>query len=171
MARDIEYDDSNLMKLFAELSPKNRARAIKGALRRAANKVRKAAISKLRSSIHSNKQLERGVRAIVFRGKIGFRVTVGSKNTKKRGKQESRSKKEKSKDHILIWAEDGTKERKTRSESQIFKRRRAGHNTGRMKRYGFMDSTQKEVSDSVTSDLHNEIINSIQKTAKKYGCT
>ena len=67
MAQSIEYDDKNLQRLFAELEPKRRMQALKGGFRREANKVRKTAINNLRSSISSNKDLEKGVRAIVFK--------------------------------------------------------------------------------------------------------
>lgn len=40
-----------------------------------------------------------------------------------------------------------------------------------MKRYGFMQKTASDVRDSVTDNLHNEVINSVRKVAKKYGCT
>ena len=83
MARSVAYDDRNLQQLFAELEPKRRLQAIKGGFRREANKVRKTAINNLRNSVRSNKDLEKGVRAIVFKRKAGFRVTVG---TKKAGK-------------------------------------------------------------------------------------
>lgn len=79
MAQSIEYDDKNLQRLFAELEPKRRMQALKGGFRREANKVRKTAINNLRSSISSNKDLEKGVRAIVFKRAAGFRVTVGTK--------------------------------------------------------------------------------------------
>ncbi len=79
MPRDIDYNDDNLQRLFAELEPKRRLQAIKGGFRREANQVRKTAINNLRSSIQSSKDLEKGVRAIVFKRKAGFRVTVGTK--------------------------------------------------------------------------------------------
>ena len=79
MARSIDYNDENLQRLFAELEPKRRLQAIKGGFRREANQVRKTAINNLRSAIQSDKDLEKGVRAIVFKRKAGFRVTVGTK--------------------------------------------------------------------------------------------
>ena len=72
MARTIDYDDKNLQRLFAELEPKRRLQAIKGGFRREANQVRKTAINNLRSSIQSNKDLEKGVRAIVFKRSLLF---------------------------------------------------------------------------------------------------
>lgn len=89
MARTIDYDDKNLQRLFAELEPKRRLQAIKGGFRKEANQVRKTAINNLRSSIQSNKDLEKGVRAILFKRKAGFRVTVGTKRAGKNGKGEA----------------------------------------------------------------------------------
>ena len=89
MARTIDYNDENLQRLFAELEPKRRLQAIKGGFRREANQVRKTAINNLRSSIQSSKDLEKGVRAIVFKRKAGFRVTVGTKRAGKNGKGEA----------------------------------------------------------------------------------
>ena len=79
MATSIDYDDRDLQRLFAELEPKRRVQALKGGFRREANQVRKTAINNLRSSINSSKDLEKGVRAIVFKRKAGFRVTVRSR--------------------------------------------------------------------------------------------
>ena len=160
----LQYDDTNLQRLFAEMDTKHRLKALKGAFRREANRVRKAAVNNLRGSIRTDKDLERGVRAVVFKRKAGFRVTVGTRKAGKKGD----NKKEKP---ILIWAEAGTAARRTKTKTRIFKRSRKGHSTGRMKRYGFMTKTADEVRANVTDSLRNEIINSITKVAKKYGCT
>ena len=116
MARSIDYNDENLQRLFAELEPKRRLQAIKGGFRREANQVRKTAINNLRSGIQSNKDLEKGVRAIVFKRKAGFRVTVGTKRAGKNGKGEAgfHTNRQGLKKPILIWAEEGTKNRKTK---------------------------------------------------------
>ena len=82
------YDDDNLQRLFAELEPKQRLKALRGSFRKQANYVRKVAINNLRGSIHTTRDMEQGVRAIVFKKKAGFRVTVG---TRKSRKQDGRS--------------------------------------------------------------------------------
>jgi len=172
------YDDSDLRRLFAEMEPKQRLKALKGGFRREANQVRKKAVNNLRSSgIRTDRDLESGIRAIVFKRQAGFRVTIGTKkagknggkaygfHTNRRGEQKP----------VLIWAEGGTDERKTKSNSGRHTRRfvyrlRAGHKTGRMRRYGFMKQTRDEVATNVTDNLRNEIIQSVEKVAKKYGC-
>lgn len=173
MASDISYDCRNLQRLFEELTPKRRAQAIKGALRRAANTIRRVAVNNLRSSLNSNRDLERGVRAMVWKRQAGFRVTVGPKAaSRKTGKGERgyHTNRRGLKKPVLMWAEDGTDSRRTKSKTRIFTRSRKGHSTGRMKRYGFMARTKSETAANVTSMLHTEIINNVKRVARKYGC-
>ena len=175
MARDIDYDDRNLQQLFADLEPKRRLQAVKGGFRKEANRVRKTAINNLRSSIRTDKDLEKGVRAIVFKRKAGFRVTVGTKKAGKNGKGEAgfHTNRQGLKKPILIWAEDGTEERKTKPKQGTRRRParlRASHRTGRMKRYGFMAQTLSSVRDTVTANIHEMVTENVQKVAKKYGC-
>lgn len=175
MDRDIDYDDRNLQQLFADLEPKRRLQAVKGGFRKEANRVRKTAINNLRSSIRTDKDLEKGVRAIVFKRKAGFRVTVGTKKAGKNGKGEAgfHTNRQGLKKPILIWAEDGTEERKTKPKQGTRRRAarlRASHRTGRMKRYGFMAQTLSSVRDTVTANIHEMVTENVQKVAKKYGC-
>lgn len=175
MARTIDYNDENLQRLFAELEPKRRLQAIKGGFRREANQVRKTAINNLRSSIQSNKDLEKGVRAIVFKRKAGFRVTVGTKRAGKNGKGEAgfHTNRQGLKKPVLIWAEEGTKERQTKPKKGTRRRAarlRTSHRTGRMKRYGFMAQTLTSVRDTVTTNIHEMVAENVQKVAEKYGC-
>lgn len=175
MAQSIDYDDKNLQRLFAELEPKRRLQAIKGGFRREANQVRKTAINNLRSSIQSNKDLEKGVRAIVFKRKAGFRVTVGTKRAGKNGKGEAgfHTNRQGLKKPVLIWAEEGTEERKTKPKQGTRRRAarlRASHRTGRMKRYGFMAQMLNSVRDTVTDNIHKMVTENIEQVAKKYGC-
>lgn len=168
-----QYDDTQLQKLFTEMDVKHRKRALKGAFRREANRVRRTAINNLRSSLHSNRDLEKGIRAIVFKKAAGFRVTIGTKKAnRKTGKGEKgmHINRQGLKKPVLIWAEGGTEQRKTKTKTRVLVRERRSHNTGRMKRYGFMRKTQTDVRDKVTADLRNEIVESVTKTANKYGC-
>ena len=189
MAEQIHYDDSNLRQLFVELEPERRLQAIKGGFKRVANQVRKTAINNLRSSgLRTDKDLERGVRAIVFKRAAGFRVTIG---TKKNGKKKSRmdeviaGRDSSNNWHnyhvnrrgqelpILIWAEEGTAQRRTKHKGKHrrgYTRKREQHSTGRMRRYGFMAQTLSGVRGTVTDDVHNMVMENVEKVAKKYGC-
>ena len=175
MAQNVAFDDRNLQQLFAEMEPKRRLQALRGGFRREANQVRKTAINNLRSSIRSNKDLEQGVRAVVYKRSAGFRVTIGTKRAGKNGKGEAgfHTNRQGLKKPVLIWAEAGTQERQTKRKQGT--RRRAGrmreqHRTGRMKRYGFMEQTLNSVRDTVTADIHNLVLDNVEKIAKKYGC-
>lgn len=171
---ETRYDDRNLQRLFAELETPQRLRAIKGAFRKAANNVRKTAINNLRGSIRTDRDLERGIRALVFKRKAGFRVTIGTRKAGKSGKEYGFHTNRKGlKKPVLIWAEAGTKWRKSKGNTRykIGGVWRTGRTRGFMKRYGFMQQTLDQVRGSVTENLHSEIINSIKQIAKKYGCT
>lgn len=175
MARDINYDDRNLQRLFADMEPKRRLQAIKGGFRKEANLVRKTAINNLRNSIRTDKDLEKGVRAIVFKRKAGFRVTVGTKKANKSGKGEAgfHTNRQGLKKPVLIWAEEGTDERRTKPKQGTRRRAsrlRASHRTGRMRRYGFMAQTLRSVRDTVTDNVHKMVNENIEKIANKYGC-
>lgn len=175
MAKDIDYDDRNLQRLFADMEPKRRLQAIKGGFRKEANLVRKTAINNLRNSIRTDKDLEKGVRAIVFKRKAGFRVTVGTKKANKSGKGEAgfHTNRQGLKKPVLIWAEEGTDDRRTKPKQGTRRRAsrlRASHPTGRMKRYGFMAQTLRSVRDTVTDNVHKMVTENIEKIAKKYGC-
>lgn len=176
MANDITYDDRQLQQLFKDMDPKRRLQAIKGGFRREANQVKKTAINNLRSSgIRTDKDLESGIRAKVFKRSAGFSVTIGTKKAGKNGKGEKgmHINRRGEKKPILIWAEGGTKDRKTQPKKGTRRRAsrsRAQHSTGRMPRYGFMTQTAEDVRDSVTDDLHKMVLTNVEKTAKKYGC-
>lgn len=170
---EITYDDSNLQKLFAELEPKRRVQALRGAFRKEGNALRKAAIANLRQSIRSDKEMEKGVRTIVFRKKGGFRVTVGTKAaSKKTGKGEAgyHVNRRGQKKPVLIWAELGTKRRSTKTRTKIFTRKRRSHNTGQMQAYAFMGKARDRMAPTVTENIRRAFVNNIQRLAKKYGC-
>ncbi|MDO5395650.1 MAG: hypothetical protein Q4F07_06770 [Bacteroidales bacterium] len=159
------YDDSNLQRLLESLTPDARQKAIKGALRRQARRTKEAAVSSLRATgINNADALSKGIRAKIFKRAIGFRVTAGSgkgaqgMHTNRKGKMKP----------ILRWAEDGTGSRSYRKRRFLVFGKR--HNTGAMPRLGFMAKTKVLVRGSVTDELRKEIINSVKRTAKRYGC-
>ena len=172
MSGSVSYDDKNLQQLFADMEPKRRLQAIKGGFRKEANQVRKTAINNLRSSIRSDRALEKGVRAIVFKQKAGFRVTIGTKRANKRGKGEAgyHTNRQGLKKPVLIWAEDGAAEGGTKDRKTRGKGKRSAHRTGRMTRYGFMEQTLNGVRDTVTANIHNMVTDNVEKIAAKYGC-
>lgn len=173
MSNEFKYDDSNLQRLFAEMEPKKRLKALKSAFRREANYVRKVAISNLRASVKSNKDLEKGVRAVVFKKVAGFRVTVApsARRNKRKGiiktygYHKNRFGREKP---VAMWLEMGAPIRKTKGGK--YATRQKPHSTGSLKSYGYLDKTKQITEDQTTGRLHDELVNSITKEAHKYGC-
>lgn len=154
------YDDTRLQAMLNALEPRRRMQAFKGAFRRAANEVRKVALSRLRQSgLKADKEIRSQIQRIIYKNKLGFRVTIGHKR-KAGGKKP-----------ILMWGEGGTEERWTKSKTRFWRRKLTSHYTGAMRAYGFMEATKAEVTDSVTGLLRESIIKSIERVVKKYGAT
>ncbi len=185
MARTLEYDDRQLRELYAQMDEKQRSKAMKGAFRTTANLLRRASISNLRASVHSGRDLEKGVRALVFKQKLGFRVTVGTVLRKskdrtrivtKKGFHLNRAGLEKP---VLIWAEDGTKERRLKGSRGShrtktgFRKRYLfnGAFRGRMPAYQFIVKANQQVGPQINQTLQDNFRASVEKTAKKYGWT
>ena len=169
MAQTIEYDDTNLQRLYSELDPKRRRQALRAGFRKEAQKVRKVAVSNLRSSgIRTDRDLEKGIRALVFKQQLGFRVTIGTSNgAKKAGYHKNRQGLEKP---VLLWAEGGTKQRRTKGNGgRRFQRKRGSHPTGAMPAYGFMSKTKSQTETGITEDLKTMVTEQVIRIARKYG--
>lgn len=158
---DFYYDDRRLMSMFEELEPRRRVQAMRGALRLAANELRKKAVENLRSSkLNSNRDVEKGIRSVVWKRSLGFRVTIGTK--KKRAKNESKARARRA--IVPLWAEGGTDERHTGRSS--FSGR--GRRTGKMPAFRFMEATKESMTD-VETTVKEKIVANIEKTSLKYG--
>lgn len=108
------------------------------------------------------------MRAVVFKRSAGFRITVGTSDDK--GYHTNRQGLKKP---ILIWAEEGTEERRTKSKKGTRRRAnrlRSSHRTGKMKRYGFMERTLSSTRETVTDDIRQLVEENVLKIAQKYGC-
>lgn len=153
---EITYDDTELQRLFSALSVKQREKVFKSAFSRQASKVRRIAVSALKSSgLHNVAALSKGIRTEVARKSVGFRVTA--KPAKKKGYHRNRQGRLKP---VLLWAELGTVDRE---------KRKTGAATGHMKAYGFM-AQAKASCGSVQEELRGQIERSIITTARRYGC-
>lgn len=167
MANGVTYDDSRLTRLMEALSPAQREQALRNAFRAEARKVRKAAVKNLRGSgLKVNAEVEKGVRAVVYRQVAGFRVTIGTKGRRRSyagmDDREKRAAKAKARLRVVpLWADAGTWKR----------RDKRGRNRGSMPAYPFMTKTKREMTPQVEESLRNQIVRSIERTAKRYGCT
>ena len=162
----LQWDDRQLRELYRALTPAQRIKALKGGMRKEANRMKRVAITNLRAGgIRSSKALEKGVRTKVYNKDSGFRVFVTTNK-----KYEGYTNRQWLKKPVLVWAELGTNARRTKGNGgrRAF-RKRGAHNTGRMRRYGFMARMINSELSKVTTNVHNATREWVAKTAKKYG--
>lgn len=157
--------------MFAELDPKARRQALKSGLRREANAVLRTARRNIRTSgLRSRKDqkgLERGARCYMYKSVAGFKVTVSGDKKTGRGMHRNRYGDLKP---VLMWAEDGTVSRRTKSRLSLSRRRRRkAHPTGTMPRYGFMARTRQQTMPGLEKNMKEMLRDSVAKTARKYG--
>lgn len=156
MSGEITYDDTELQRLFSALSVKQREKVFKLAFSRQATKVRRIAVSALKSTgLHNAAVLSKGIRSELARKSVGFRVTA--QPAKKKGYHRNRQGRLKP---VLLWAELGTVDRE---------KRKTGAATGHMRAYGFMAKAEANTG-AIQEELRQEIERNIITTARKYGC-
>lgn len=168
----LNYDDTKLMQLFRELGPEGRKKALRGAMSRGANRLRKAAVENLAlSNLKVTPEALKGVRRAVYRKRLGFRITIGSRDRRGKGSgvwgivKNSKGKEK----PILMWAEGGTDFRRTK-RGFLFKGSRRAHSTGRMGEYGFMKRTREDALPGIEEQMRKDIVASVERIAKRYGC-
>lgn len=182
MAQEFSYDDTRLRRMIDSLGAKERRKALSGGLRRIGKIVRDEAVKELRSSgLSSNKDVEKGIRVVVYRRNvIGFKVTVGTKkrrvNYSGLDATQRKAKAYKEKLRIVpLWAEGGTRERRTTRSGRLlgfsWKAKGKGRRTGSMPAFRFMDKAKDGALNKAANSFEREMVGYITKTALKYGGT
>lgn len=168
--------------VYKALDLKDQRKAMRGAMRREANRLRKTAATNLRATGIGNGtrlNLAKGIYARVYpeRYGLGFMVSV-KPHGKKRGIHTNRQGMMKP---VLLWAEDGTRYRRVgrRTKSFFGKSRfsgksvryynRSGHSTGRMRRYAFLAKTEAQAAMSIEQNLFGDFRGNLEKAAQKKG--
>ena len=168
--------------VFKVLDQKTQRKAMKSAMRREGNRLKKIAVVNLRESRvgqGTKRDLSRGiyVRTYPDRYGMGFMVSV-KPHGKRKGIHLNRQGKEKP---VLMWAEDGTRERRAgRRISSFFGKSRftgkkirqylrGGPRRGKMKRYAYLAKTEQQTADSVETNLFNSLQSNLEKAARKQG--
>ncbi len=180
MAKNADVDFSKLKAMFAELSSEAREKAIRLAYRKAANIIRDQAVRNAVRQMHfHDEDILKGIRSLVFREKIGFRVTdawkYGSKSPRG-GMWASDWQKDNNPDPrwmpILAWHEDGTQQRRTRGGlgKRTARLLGTGRRTGALKPKRFIGEAVDQKKDSINDELKKFIINDVRRITKKYGC-
>ena len=155
------------LDVFKTLDVKEQRKAMRGAMRREAKRLRDKAVANLASASAGGKTLGRGtfrdistgIRVRLYPEKYGAGFMLSVKPRKGgKGFHVNRQILEKP---VLMWAEDGTKER-------CFRKRKI-HATGRMGKYGFMRKTDEQSAHSIEETLFRDFQNNIDKAARKNG--
>lgn len=155
--------------VYKALDPKAHRKAMRSAMRREGGRLRKMAVAALRDrklGQGTNADISKGIRARVFPDRYGAGFMLTAKPHGKRGYHRNRFGREKP---VLMWAEDGTKQRSKRGRLKFLVFRKKGRSTGRMGRYGFMARAEALAGDSVERNLFGEFQDSLDRAARKQG--
>lgn len=174
---DFTYDDSQLQALWAQMQPKERKKALKGAFRRTGNVLKREVVKQIRGKVQSNRELEKGVRVLVFKRKAGFRVTLGEDRKGRKGVYASKKKNRQSREvPVLRFMDTGTNSRVRRRTLYRGGRKKkyafvpTAPSRGRLQAGNFIEGARTSYGASVTQELMDELREQTLKTAKKYGC-
>lgn len=160
----VEFNDIKLQRFFAEMKRVQRERAIRAAERRLTNQARKMARQKfVATGVKNAAEVAKGIRGIVYRDAIGFRLTVGTSGRKSGANGFYTNRYGKTKP-VLLWFEDGTAER----NSRIHRGRGSGFK-GSIAPVKFMAKTKEEMTPKVTEAFHEALRQSVMRIAKKNG--
>ena len=166
--------------VWKALDPKAQRKAMKGAMRKEANNVKKAAQAAMDGSglgKGTKQAVKKGIYARVFPDRYGLGAMVTTVPHGKKGIHTNRRGQQKP---VAMWADGGTKERhvgKRTSSKRIVTRtgrkgrsyERNGHSTGKMPDYGFMKKAEEQMADGVRKRLAENLERNIKKTAGKLG--
>jgi hypothetical protein len=188
-----EYTGSEWKELAKELTPRQLRNALKRSYRAEAKKALGIARRYLDASglqVQGNKSdWDKGIRSHIYSRGGGFMITVKAHraNLKGHGEKSMHQNRKGFKKPILMWAEEGTKERqrggkKIRIKHGIYGTHRSGKTqywtetkrkdgipTGQMGAYGFLERATPEMFQTVEHDLGTEVGVAVEKVAKKCG--
>lgn len=172
-----EYTGSEWTQLLRRMDGRQIKRSLMGAIRREANKARKIAQARLTTSgldVKGNtSDWKKGIRTRIYPGNkgTGFLVTVKARVANRKGGAEKSMHTNRFgfRKPVLMWAEEGTSFRRTKSQTRWGIRRRKSHSTGRMEAYRFLEDATPEMFNEVESGLVAEIDNAVGLIARKCG--
>lgn len=170
-----QYTGKEWTQLIKEMNPKQLRNSLKRAYRAEAKQALVIARRYLHSSgldVHGNRtDWEKGIRSHIYSRGGGFLLTVKARGASRKGTGEKSMHVNRRgiKKPVLMWAEEGTKLRKTRTKTRFFVRMRKGHVTGRIKAYGFMEKAAPDMFRTVEEGLSKELDTAVEKVAKKCG--
>lgn len=171
------YNGQEWTRLLSELSPKELRKALRKAVRREASAAIKTARASLAASSlkvkGSRSDFDKGIRSFIYNPKraVGFLITVKPRGAGRNGKGEKgmHTNRFGLKKPVLMWAEDGTKPRATKSRTKVYTRKRMTHRTGQMPAYGFLKKAESEIFRQVEEGMVGDLEKAVEEAAKKSG--
>lgn len=168
-----QYTGKEWTELLRQMTPKQIRNSVKRAYRAVSKEAVKVAQRNLAASglKSSGGDLKKGIRSYTYSRGGGFLVTVKARAANRQGKGERgmHTTRKGIKKPILMWAEEGTAKRYTKSKSKWFVRSRSGHSTGKMPAYGFLESAEPAMFSLVEQKLTPEVEKAVEKVARKCG--
>lgn len=170
--------------VYNALDLKVQRKAMKSAMRREGNRLKRTASANLQASgigQGTSRNLSKGIYTRVYPDRYGAGFMVSVKPHRGNNVKGIHTNRKGIMKPVLMWAEDGTRSRKTGrrklsffSKSRITGKRirnyiRGGHSTGRMKRYAFMAKTERQEETSVENNLFGTFQANLDKAARKQG--
>ncbi len=147
-------------EVFQALDTRKQRKAMKSAMRKEANLVKKKAQGNMRASgIDTSTGLPKSILTRVYPDKygLGFMVTVQPHGTRAMHRRRDGKLKP-----VAFWAETGTRGRNMRGSRKL-------RFTGKMPAYGFMAKTEREVDGQVENDLFAAFQANVEKAARDNG--
>ena len=191
-----DYTGEEWTQLAKELTP----RQMRNALKRSYRAEAKKALGIARRHLHasgmqvkgSQADWDKGIRSHIYSKGGGFMLTVKARraNSKGKGEKSMHQNRKGFKKPVLMWAEEGTQRRLSKSSNWRYehsgswklwarhgasmkpkkrKVRKDGINRGRMRAYGFLEKATPEMFQTVEADLGVEVGAAVEKVAKKCG--
>ena len=174
--RPEDYTGKEWQELLKQMNGRQLRKTLRRAYRAEAKKAVAIAQRQLASSglqvKGSMADWKRGVRSHIYSRGGGFMVTVKARAASRKtgkGEKSMHTNRYGVKKPILMWAEEGTKTRKTKTQTKWFVRKKKGHSTGRMGAYGFIEKATPEMFKSVEDGLTPEVGKAVQGVARKCG--
>lgn len=162
---DLFVDMDRLERMLGQLTPRQREKGVRAGLRRAAGEWRKTARQQLRAAgLKANRKVDLGIRAAVYRRKLGFKLTIGTKKTYTKKARSKRETSDRRLDIVPLWAEGGTVARRTARSI-----RRKSRPTGRMPQYEFMEATRRLLGESTARQIQTNVMRMVEKAVKDNG--
>ena len=170
MANDVEGRLRPWTSFLQELGGREQRKALRGAMRREGQRVRKLAISALHGSgLKVGPAADKNIRLWVYGRGLGFLVTVKAGGRGKRNDAVMYTTSRGLKKPILMRSNEGTEERRTKNRTKFFIRTRRGHSTGMMPATHFMAKAEAQAPGVIEPNIAKDIEQSVTRVARKNG--